>query len=72
MKLRCRDDTPAADASSSWLIRRVERQVRSIVPNDESATARAVTDPTVVTKVTADDYPRGNGPPSVVERTIAS
>ena len=71
MKLRCRDDTPAADASSSWLKRRVDRQVRSIVPNDESATASAVTDPTVVTKATADDYQPGNRPPSTGVRTIA-
>jgi hypothetical protein len=53
-------------------MRRVDRQVRSIVPNDESATARAVTDLTVVTKVTAHDYPPGNRAASPVVRTISA
>jgi hypothetical protein len=53
-------------------MRRVDRQVRSMVPNDESATASAVTDPTVVTKATPDDYPTGNRPPSPAVRTIAA
>jgi hypothetical protein len=52
-------------------MRRVARQVRSIVPNDVSATVSAVTEPTVVTKVTADDYPAGNRRSSAVGRTIA-
>jgi hypothetical protein len=53
-------------------MRRVDRQVRSIVPNDESATASAVTDPTVVTSVTAHDYPGGNRREATAMRTIAA
>jgi hypothetical protein len=51
-------------------MRRVDRQVRSIVPNEESATASAVTDATVVTKATSDDYQGGNRPSSHGVRTI--
>jgi hypothetical protein len=53
-------------------MRLVDRQVRRIVPNDESATASAVTTSTVVTKATAHDYPAGNRRTSTAVRTIAA
>src|SRR4051794_37617696 len=60
MKLRWREETPAADASSSWLMRRVARHVRSMLPNAESAVASAVMRSTVGTLATAHDYQPGN------------
>jgi hypothetical protein len=70
MKLRWRDDTPAADASSSWLMRRLDRHERSIVPKPESAVASAVMRSTVVTRATAHDYQPGNGPTSTGGRIV--